>query len=177
MDFFEVVIRNKRFKEFKADQSLYTEQVKQLMACAQLAPSLSEIQNFTYIIIDDQALKQKIADGVEGLSWIVNAAAIFAVVVVSDEEDADDTNIIDAIIASSQLMMAATTLNLGYSLVVDFDQDFIHSLVGITDEWNNLNVIALIPIGATLDKGLQGYKRTLAELSNHNKLGQPYPYE
>ena len=124
-----------------------------------------------------QNLKQQIANSDEKLSWIGNASAIFAVVVVSDAEEEDDTNIIDAIIASSQLMMAATTLNLGCSLVVDFEPDFIDSLLGITEEWSNLSVIALIPIGETIDKGTQGYKRTLAELSNHNKLGQPYPYD
>jgi nitroreductase len=177
MDFFEVVIRNKRFKEFKAGQLLTSDQIKQLMACAQLAPSLSEIQNFTYIIIDDQVSKEKLAESGKGLEWIANAAAIFAVVVVSDDEDVDDTNIIDAIIASSQLMMAATATHLGCSLVVDFDSEIIGSLVGITSELSNLSVIALIPIGETVDKGSQGYKRTLAELSNYNRLGQPYPYD
>ncbi|MFX0087823.1 MAG: hypothetical protein ACFFAU_19380, partial [Candidatus Hodarchaeota archaeon] len=127
--------------------------------------------------IDDHALKEKLAERIDGLEWIVNAAAIFAVVVVSDAEDTDDTNIIDAIIASSQMMMAATATHLGSSLVVDFDPEIVGSLIGITSELSNLSVIALIPIGEAIDKGSQGYKRTLAELSNYNTLGQPYPYD
>ena len=174
MDFFEVVIRNKRFQKYKPDQpSLTSDQIKQLIACAQLAPSLSDIQNFTYIIIDDKSVKQTIAESQEGLEWIVNAGAIFAVVVLDED---DDTNIIDAIIASSQLMMAATATHLGCSLIVDFDSKAIAPIIGITEELSNLNVIALIPIGETVDEGSQGYKRTLAELSNHNSLGQPYPF-
>lgn len=177
MDFFEVVIRNKRFKEFKPDQpSLTSDQIKQLMACAQLAPTLSDIQNFTYVIIDDENMKSQISASIEGSEWIKSAAAIFAVIALNDE-DVDDTNIIDAIIASSQLMMAATSTQLGSSLLVDFDSKIIDNLIGITEEWSNLSVIALIPVGETLDEGSQGYKRTLKELSNHNVLGNPFPYD
>ncbi len=169
MDFFETVIRNKRFEKFDSDYSLTSDQIEQLLACAQLAPSLSDIQNFTYIIIDDPLLKGKISDHSPDLKWIKDASAIFAVVVVMREED--DVNIIDANIASSQLMMATINTNLGYALVVEFDRDFIGNLVGLNDP--NLELIALIPIGKPLDKGSQGYKRTIAELSNHNYLGHP----
>ncbi|NHJ01033.1 MAG: hypothetical protein EAX86_02775 [Candidatus Heimdallarchaeota archaeon] len=172
MDFFEVVIRNKRFESFDSEHMLTSDQIKQLLACAQLAPSLSDIQNFTYIIIDEKILKEKIAEFSPNFEWIKNASAIFAVVVLIREED--DTNIIDAIIASSQLMMATVINNLGYSLIVDFDQKAIGEILGLKDP--TLEVIALIPVGKPLDKGTQGYKRTIAELSNHNYLGHPLKF-
>jgi nitroreductase len=173
MDFFEVVIRNKRFKEFEPGQTLASDQIKQLLACAQLAPSLSDIQNFTYIIITDLNLKHQIAEKIEEFEWIENAAAIFAVVVITEEED--DVNIIDAIVSSSQLMMAASATNLGSNFIVDFDQEAVANLLGVMD--SRLAVIGLIPVGKPLDKGSQGYKRTLAELSNHNKLGDPFNFD
>ncbi len=173
MDFFEVVIRNKRFKEFQPDQLLSSEHIKQLLACAQLAPSLSDIQNFTYIIIDDSDLKQQVAEKTEGFEWIKNAAAIFAVVVVTEEED--DVNIIDAIVSSSQLMMAATATHLGSNFIVDFDQEAVAGLLGVDD--TRLTIMGLISVGTSLDDGSQGYKRTLSELSNHNQLGETYKFE
>ena len=81
MDFFEVIIRNKRFREFQPNQLLTSDQIKQLLACAQLAPSLSDIQNFTYIIVSDPTLKIQVAEKTEGFEWIKNAAVIFAVIV------------------------------------------------------------------------------------------------
>ena len=72
-------------------------------------------------------------------------------------------------------MMAATATHLGSSLIVEFDQTAVNQLLGVTDE--RLSVIALIPVGEPLDKGSLGYKRTLAELSNHNQLGEPYKFE
>ncbi|MFX0014882.1 MAG: nitroreductase family protein [Promethearchaeota archaeon] len=173
MDFFEVIIRNKRFKDFQPNQLLTPEQIKQLLACAQLAPSLSDVQNFTFIIVDDSELKQQVASYTEDYEWIKNAAAIFAVVVITDEED--DVNIIDAIVSSSQLMMAATSTSLGSNFIVNFDQEAVASLLGVTD--TRLAVIGLIPIGIPSDEGSQGYKRTLAELSNHNQLGKPYQFD
>lgn len=175
MDFFEVVIRNKRFKEFRPDQPpLSSDQIKQLMACAQLSPSLSEIQNYTFIIVTDPDLKKKVSELTAGCNWIINAIAIFAVVVAIDKSD-DDVNIIDAIISSSQLMLAATASNLGSNLVVEFDQTAVNQLLGVLDE--RLSIIALIPVGEALDEGSQGYKRTLSELLNHNQLGFAYKFD
>ncbi|MHA2226327.1 MAG: nitroreductase family protein [Candidatus Hodarchaeales archaeon] len=173
MDFFEVVIRNKRFLKFQSDQSLLVSEIKQLLACAQLAPSLSETQNFTYIIINDSSLKNQVAEKTNNSVWIKNAAAIFAVVVITEESD--DVNIIDAIIASSQLMMGATATHLGSSFIVDFDQKAVADLLTVTDE--RLEVIGLIPVGKTVGEGTQGYKRSLSELSNSNYLGNPFKFE
>jgi nitroreductase len=177
MDYFEVVIRNKRHREYESGQlALNSDQLKQLMACAQLSPSLSEIQNYTFILITDQILKQGLIKLVPASEWVTDAPAIFAVVVVvSDEsEEADDTNIIDAIISTSQLMMAATAMGLGCNLLVDFDQEAINQLLGVTDE--RLTTIALVPIGLTVDEGSQGYKRSISDLLNHNGLGNPYEF-
>jgi len=173
MDFFEVIIRNKRFKQFQPDQLLTSDQIKQLLACAQLAPSISAIQNFTYIIISDSDIKQQVAEKMEGFEWVKNAAVIFAVVVVTEEED--DVNIIDAIVSSSQLMMAATATNLECNFIVDFDNEAVATILGVSD--TRLTVIGLIPVGSPIDEGSQGYKRTLTELSNHNQLGEPYEFE
>jgi nitroreductase len=172
LDFFEVIIRNKRFKEFKSEFSLNSDQIKQLMACAQLSPSLSEIQNFTFIMITDQSLKQQISQQIKNGDWIINAAAIFAVVVLVDEND--DVNIVDAIVSSSQLMLAATSLNFGSNLIMDLDEG-INETLGVDD--NRLTVMALIAIGEPLDEGTQGYKRSLSELLNHNRLGTPYEFQ
>jgi nitroreductase len=174
MDFFEVVIRNKRYKHFNPDQSpLSSDQIKQLMACAQLSPTLSDIQNYTFIMVTDTKIKQQLVEVLTNNESIKNAAAIFAVVVLIDESD--DVNIIDAIISSSQLMLAATSAHLASNIIVEFDQGIINQLLGVTDE--RLTTIALIPIGEAMDEGTQGYKRSLSELLNHNKFGQQFDFE
>jgi len=179
MDFFEVVIRNKRYKNFNKNQMrLNSDQIKQLIACAQLAPTISENQNYTFIIIDDSNIKQNLIKQVNNAEWLVNASIILAVVVVTvseTSEELDDTNIIDAIVASTQLMMGATANHLGSNLIVEFDQEGIKSLLNIIDE--RLEVIALISIGKTEGEGSKGYKRSLSELSHYNSLGNPYPYD
>jgi len=179
VDFFEVVIRNKRFKQFQTEDSeLSTDQIKQLLACAQLAPSLSEGQNFCFVIVDDPSLKLKISELTKDADWIAQASVIIAVVVAtvseSSEED-DDTNIIDAIIATTQLTMAATANHLGSNLIVEFDQEEIKELLNVNDD--RLEVIALVPIGIPLDEGSQGvYKRKLCELAHRNNLGTSWEF-
>ncbi len=171
MDFFETIIKNKRYNSFQSGESLTQDQLKQLLACAQLAPSLSKIQNFAYIIITDPNLKSIIAEKIEKTDTdVTNAAVIFAIVVVQDEND--DKNIVDAIIASNQLMLAATAINLGTDLIVDFD-DSIDEILGLNNE---LSIIGLVPIGTTMDKGYQGLKRSISDLAFHNTINSKFEF-
>ncbi len=172
MDFFETIIKNKRYNAFQSNESLTHDQLKQLLACAQLAPSLSDIQNFAYIIITDSNLKVTLSEKIEKQDVnIINAAVIFAVVVVQDEND--DKNIIDAIIASNQLMLAATAMGLGNNLIVDFDPS-VNKILGLSEE---LSIIGLIPIGTTTDKGHQGLKRSIKDLAFHNSINARFSFE
>ncbi|MHA1993143.1 MAG: nitroreductase family protein [Candidatus Hodarchaeales archaeon] len=172
MDFFETIIKNKRYNSFQSEESLNHDQLKQLLACAQLAPSLSDIQNFAYIIVTDPSLKAIISEKItDNKIDIINAAVIFAVVVVRDEND--DKNIIDAIIASNQLMLAATSINLGTNLIVDFDES-VEEILGITAE---LSIVGLIPVGIAVDKGHQGLKRSIVDLAFHNSINTRFKFD
>jgi nitroreductase len=172
MDFFEAIIKNKRFNAFRPNSSLTNDQIQQMLACAQLAPSLSEIQNFAYIIVTDKTLKEQIAQGISNTEVnIADAAVIIAVVVVIDEND--DKNVIDAIIASNQLILAATTLNLGSNFIVEFGES-INQLLMVEGE---LSIIGLIPIGETTDKGFQGLKRSISDLAFHNTINKKFNFD
>lgn len=173
MDFLEVVIRNKRNFEFDSSKTLEKEQIEQLIASGQLSPSLSEIQNFTYVIIDDQTVKNQLATYSSSACKLQDASVVIAVVVVQTEED--DKNIIDAIISSQQVMMMAISMHLGYDLVVEMEIEKVNELLNVTDQ--RLSVIALIPVGFPIDDGHQGIKRKMSELSHHNVLGNSYAYK
>ena len=173
MDFFETIIKNKRFKQFQSEQEdLSQDQLKQLLACAQLAPSLSGIQNFAFIIVTDENIKSELAKKVDDNEVDIKyAAAILGIVVLTDEND--DKNIIDAIIASNQLILGATAINLCSNLIVDFD-DSVDGLLGVE---GNLSVIGLIPIGIAVDSGHQGVKRSISDLAFHNNINHRYSFE
>ena len=172
MDFFEVIIKNKRFNVFRPNTTLTNDQIKQMLACAQLAPSLSEIQNFAYILVTDKTLKEEIAQKlVDKKINIADAAMIIAVVVIIDEND--DKNVIDAITASNQLILAATTLSLGSNFIVEFDES-INQLLMVEGD---LSIIGLIPIGETTDKGYQGLKRSISDLAFHNTINVKYNFD
>ena len=172
MDFFETVINNKRYNSFQPGESLSHDQLKQLLACAQLAPSLSNIQNFAYILISDSRLKSSISEKITDKDAdIINAAIIFAVVVIHDEND--DKNIIDAIIASNQLMLAATAMGLGTNLIVDFEES-VGTLLELNEE---LSIIGFIPIGIMTGKGHQGLKRSISDLAFHNSINSRFEFQ
>ena len=172
MDFFEVIIKNKRYNALRPGSTLNQDQIQQLLACAQLAPSLSKTQNFAYILITDNNLKEQIAQRISDSSVnVADAAIIVAVVVIIDEND--DKNVIDAIIASNQMILAATTLNLGSNFIVDFEES-VNQLLMVDGD---LSVIGLIPIGETTDEGYQGLKRSISDLAFHNDIRTKFTFE
>lgn len=170
MDFFETIIKNKRYINF-IDGTLTESQIKQLLACAQLAPSLSEVQNFAFVIITDSTLKNQIAEKIDNSEvQIENAAAIFCVIVLNNEED--DKNIIDAIVASNQLILGSTAIGLQSGLIVEFDD----SLAEILELTQDLSLVGLIPIGLSETEGNQGVKRSINDLAFHNSIQKKYEF-
>ncbi|MHA1940190.1 MAG: nitroreductase family protein [Candidatus Hodarchaeales archaeon] len=170
MDFFETIIQNKRFIEFSGG-TLTESQIKQLLACAQLAPSLSKVQNFAFVIITDSALKNQIAEKIHDSKVnIKNAAVIFCIIVVNNEED--DKNIIDAIVASNQLILGSTAIGLQSGLIVEYD-DSVSELLELSED---LSVIGLIPVGLSETEGLQGIKRSISDLAFHNSINKKYKF-
>ncbi len=170
MDFFETIIKNKRYIDFSGG-SLTESQIKQLLACAQLAPSLSEVQNFAFVIITESSLKNQIAEKIlDSKVHIENAAVIFCVIVLNNEED--DKNIIDAIVASNQLILGSTAIGLQSGLIVELDNS-ISELLELSDD---LSVIGLIPIGVSESKGTQGIKRSISDLAFHNSIKKKYKF-
>lgn len=77
---FSDVIRERRsVRHYQPDVKISREEIKEMLAEATLAPSSSNLQPWRFLVIDDQALKEKLLPIAFNQQQVVDASAIIAV--------------------------------------------------------------------------------------------------
>lgn len=152
-----------------SDQSVEKETILKLLAAARLAPSAVNYQPCHFIVVTDEALKTKVAEGYSR-EWFAKAPVV--IVACGDHSaswkrrDGKDHVDVDVAIAVDHLTLAAVELGLGTCWVCAFDAAHVHSVLELPE---HLEAIALIPLGYPLDGQVPVKKRKeLAELVSWN---------
>ncbi|MGN7470425.1 nitroreductase family protein [Brevibacillus sp. SAFN-007a] len=77
--FFEVITERRSVRHYDPTVKISRDELKQMVAEATLAPSSSNLQPWRFLIIDDQALKEKLLPIAFNQKQVVEAAAVIAV--------------------------------------------------------------------------------------------------
>lgn len=158
MSFMELVKKRYSVRDYKG-LPLEKEKILQVLEAGRLAPSAVNFQPCHFIVITDEGLKNKVAETYPR-DWFKKAPAV--IVVCGDHskswkrKDGKDHCDIDMAIAVDHMTLAAADLGLGTCWVCAFDAAKCHSLLGLPE---NLEVIALLPMGYPLDNKEPAKKR------------------
>lgn len=154
-------IRTRRSVRKYADQPVEPEKLQQILEAVQQAPSWSNLQCWSLVVVTDQEVREKISD----LSFVESffsaygyksnpaqkALAQAPVVIVSCADPARSGNLhdqpyymADMGIATQNLMLAAHDLGLASVFVGVFHEAQLKQLLGIPE---NIKVVGLFPLG------------------------------
>ncbi|TFG05633.1 MAG: nitroreductase [Promethearchaeota archaeon] len=136
----ESIVRRKSIRKFEKGM-LSDEQLQTLMKAAQLAPSASNRQPYTFIIVKDDELKKELSKKASIQRFIREALVIF--VGVGDPEH-ERWYKVDLAIAMEHLALQAVELGLGCCWLGAFEEDKVKEILKIPE---HLMVLALLPIG------------------------------
>jgi len=125
------------------------EKLKSVLAAARLAPSQNNLQPWRFVVVQDDEVKRRLAQGcVRGR---IVAEAPVVVVAFAVEEDIPVTIAgyisaypLDVAVAVSHLQLAATAEGLGTTWMIDFHEEKIRTVLGVPD---GIHPIAVIPLG------------------------------
>lgn len=141
----------------------------QLLEAARLAPSAVNYQPWHLIVVTDDELREKISRGYSR-EWFAKAPVV--IVACGDHQkswkrrDGKDHCDVDVAIAVDHLTLAAAELDLGTCWVCAFDAHLVHSVLDLPE---NLEAVALIPMGYPQDEQIPQKKRKdLTELVSWN---------
>ena len=158
MTFLDLATQRYSLRTF-SDKPVEKEKLLQLLEAARLAPSAVNYQPCHFIIVIDEALKAKIAEGYSR-EWFAKAPVV--IVACGDHSaswkrrDGKDHVDVDVAIAVDHLTLAAVELGLGTCWVCAFDAAHVHNVLELPD---HLEVIALIPLGYAADDRVPLKKR------------------
>jgi len=172
--------KRRSIRKYK-DQAVADDVLKQIINAGRLAPSDSNTQPWTFLIVRSEEMRRNVAEVSHKQEWM-ETAPVFVVCVadvrVATTDDSlthiDENTpgiaakqiILDTAIAGENIVLAAESLGLGTCWVSWFIQDEIRPVLGIpTDKY----VVAVITLGYPDQEPKQRPRRTLEEVTKYEK--------
>lgn len=148
MDFYDVVRTRRSVRSFKKNP-IPEEVLSRVLEAARVAPSGSNRQPWKFILVRDEALKQKMISACDNQKFMADAPLI---VVACGQKLSfnrggymrEMSMLIDVSIAFTHLILAARAEGLGTCWIGAFKNDEIKKLLGVPEGYE---VVAATPLG------------------------------
>ncbi len=156
MRFTELILKRQSDRRY-VDRPVSREIINECLEAARLAPSASNSQPWSFVVIDDKQLKNKVAEKTYGPlktfnNFVPQAPVIVAIVMEKPKLITEaggrikkkEFPLIDIGIAAEHFCLAAAERGLGSCMIGWFDEKSVKSLLGVP---KNRNIPLLITLG------------------------------
>jgi nitroreductase len=150
VDVYEAIVRRKSVRGFKGEE-VPEEMISRLLEAARLAPSASNRQEWRFIVVRDQVMRNKLAEAARGQKFVGEAPVVLACCAETDEHVMACGQLcypIDVAIAMDHITLCAASEGLGTCWIGAFEEDQVKKLLGIPSA---VRVVGLLPIGHPTD--------------------------
>lgn len=144
MDFLDLVSSRQSVRAFDPDRSIEQEKIERVIESARLAPSACNAQPWSFVLVDEPALKNKVADAtssrVLGMNHFTKQAPVHLLLVeekvnissgIGGRIKKKDFAQMDLGIVAAHIVLAAEAEGLGACIVGWFDEDKVKDLLHI----------------------------------------------
>ncbi|MDY0202078.1 MAG: nitroreductase family protein [Bacteroidales bacterium] len=153
---FNTLISTRQSDRAYTNQPIEREKIEEIIEAARLAPSACNAQPWKFIVVDDEEIKNKLADTTSskilGMNHFTKQAPVHIVIVM---EGANLTSnfgslvkrkhfpLIDIGFAASHISLAATSLGLGSCIIGWFDERAVKKMLNIPSNKRPMLIITL----------------------------------
>lgn len=133
MEYSDLIRTRKSRRAFKP-KPLTEQQLNSIVEAANLAPSAGNLQSYSFYLVKDKSMKEKLAGAAFGQGFIAEAPAVFVFFAKAPfsskkyGERGKQYSIIDAAAAATYAQLAADNLGLGAVWVGAFDDEKVKAL-------------------------------------------------
>ena len=144
MDFLELVSSRQSVRAFDPERSVEKDKIERIIETARLAPSACNAQPWSFVLVDDPELKNKVADAtssrVLGMNHFTKQAPVHLLLVEEKVNISSgiggwikkkDYAQMDLGIVAAHIVLAAQAEGLGTCIVCWFDEDKVKDLLHI----------------------------------------------
>jgi len=162
-------IKNRRSIRSYLDKPVEEEKLMKVLEAARLSPSAVNFQPWNFVVVKENAAKQKMLQAYKR-AWFAKAPIIIVACATPQKawrrSDGEEFWKIDAAIAMQSMVLAATAEGLGTCWIGSFDEKKAKKVLGIPD---NVRVVAMTPLGYPAEKKEQVTERKpLEEIIRYN---------
>jgi nitroreductase len=171
MDVFEAIRGRRSIRKF-TDESVNEEDLKKILESATLAPSAGNLQPWEFVVVKDQAIKNKLARAAYGQSFIAEAPV--AIVVCANvprtsghygSRGASLYCIQDTAAATQNILLAAHALGYGTCWVGAFNESLAAEAINAPE---GVRPLAIIPIGRPAERPSPPPRTPLKKILHQN---------
>ena len=166
MDTIEAILHRRSVRKYEPtpvpDQDLQT-----ILEAGRQAPSAANRQPWHFVVVREQERKQRLADACSGQTWMADAGAILAG--IGRPSVNEKWYRVDVGIAMQSMVLAATALGYGTCWIGAFDQQGVKAVLDVPEE---LEVVALTPIGTPADRPEPRPRQPLSEFASAEQFGK-----
>ena len=167
MNFFQLIEARFSCRAYKS-QGITEQQINQIIAAANLAPSAGNLQVYKILVIRDQKVKEQLVEACYQQEFLAQAPMVLAFCAVPEESGSKYGEqgrqlfaVQDATIACAYAQLAATELGLATVWVGGFEAEKIIKVLNLGPE---LKPIAILPIGYCAIKPEPKQRKELKEI-------------
>ena len=146
MDFFDLVETRKSVRQYRPDP-VEEDKLLRVLEAARLAPSASNMQDWRFVVVQDSAAREKLAQAASSQAFVAQAPVV---IVCCAEDDGHIMRCglprypVDVSIAVDHMTLAATAEGLGTCWVCALDAARVAKLVHLPETFR---VVALLTLG------------------------------
>lgn len=168
MEVLEAIKKRRSIRSFDRTKQVNDEQINQILEAGRLAPSAHNLQDWYFVVVRDEKLKEKMVQAAAGQSFLNEASVI--IVVCADLRLAKTHStkhgenfymIQDSAIATTQMWLAVTSLGLGACWIGAFDEKKVKKVLSLEDY---LRPVALLPVGYPMETPPPRPRRKIEEI-------------
>jgi len=175
MNFFEVVQARRSLRTY-LDKPIEREKLEFVLESARLAPSWKNMQCWRFIVVEDAAGRNALANCMEesnpGRKALTGAPMVIVLCALPSESEVwegKDFMMLDAGLAMEHLVLAATDQGLGTCWQGLFNEEKAREALDIPD---NVRVVAMTPIGYAAEERRPRPRKAMTEIVFYEKWGQ-----
>ncbi len=183
MKLLEPIVTRRSIRKFK-DDPVSDAQVELLLQAAHLAPSGSNTQPWTYIVVRSEETRRKVMEVSHEQKWMMQAPVFLVCVAdlgvrikegdlpaINEESALPEVKLIirDAAISVDHLVLQAESMGLGTCWVAWFRNEEIRPVLGIPDSHY---VVAVVPVGVPDQTPMPRPRKEFGSMIYREKWGQ-----
>lgn len=169
MEVFEAIKKRRSIRRFDSSKQLSQEQIEKILEAGRLAPSAHNLQDWYFVVVWDEKLKEKMVQAAAGQLFFREASVIIVVCADlrlakthSTRHGEDFYMLQDTAIAATQMIFQITELGLGTCWIGAFDEEEVKKVLDLEDY---LRPVALLPVGYPAEEPSPRARRPIKEIS------------